>query len=243
MQPLITFNFMNFTNFQLSSLISYLKISLICLCISGAINVSAQEKVLLWGAGASYMIPDNGFLQFKTDQQNFHFATVANSGFGLNGEAMWFFNPQLSLGSELGYAYFPKDKLTWDMQQYGNIKVNYSIANLSVVSNIYFSEEEIRPYAGAVFGLYYLHNMLDFDSNYGGTDGDQSVNYTSDDFLPGFGFQGGVLTELGDDMFLSLSLRFTTIPNLHSTKYDGVTVSPHEQENHWSLSVKLLWGR
>ncbi len=207
--------------------------------------VKAQQNENFWGGGLSVLVPDNGFLKFKQDFNNFGFATAANTGFGANFTGMHFFRSGISLGSELGYSYFPKDNITWNMQDEGAINVNYQIGNLSLMGDVYFSESDIRPFCGAVFGLYYLHNVMDFDSRYAGTDDDASVEYKTNDFLMGFGLQAGVLMKVEKRKYLSFSLRYTVIPDLESKYYEdeGVMVNPQDKENHWSISVKLFWRK
>ncbi len=222
-----------------------LKVFLFILIVNVFYVVKGQHNDNYLGGGVSVLVPDNGFLQFKQDFSNFGFATVANVGFGADVTAVHFFRSGISLGSELGYSYFPMDKTTWNMQDEGAINVNYQIGNLSVIGDVYFSESDIRPYAGAVFGLYYLHNVMDFDSRYAGTDDDESVEYTTNDFLMGFGLQTGVLVKADRRRYISFSLRYTVIPDLESKYYEdeGVMMNPHEKENHWSFTVKYLWGQ
>lgn len=203
------------------------------------ILVMAQDGFLV-GGGVSYQIPTNNF-----GSQDFGFATVANSGFGVNVGTLWFYNPILSLSTELGYSYFPKDEKTWNQDSKGEIKVNYQMLNAIIQGNIYFSEDKFRPYLGALFGLYYLRNMVNFNSNYIGTDNDASVSYVSKTWHAGFGVETGAFIELSKTSSLQLSLRYTFIPNIEPEYYpeDKVTINPHGKQNHWGVSAKLFFGK
>ncbi len=209
-------------------------------------NIFSQDKIM-WGGGISLLVPDNSFGHIANTYTNheFGFATVANTGFNINAGTLWFFNPQLSLQSELAYSYFPKDKKTWNQERYGDISVNYQMVNLTAQGNYYFSEQEIRPYLGAVFGLYYLRNMLDFNSKYVGTDNDASVSYISNTIHAGYGLEGGVLIELSKHAYLEIGIRFTTIPDIESEYIpeDDVTLNPHGKQNHWGLSAKIFFNK
>ncbi len=200
---------------------------------------NAQEGLFL-GGGLSAHLPSDGF---KPD--NFGFNDVANVGGGASIGTLWFFNPILSLGSEFGYSYFLKDKTTWNQEQRGEINVNYQSFNLSAQGNFYLNEEEVRPYLGVSFGLYYLRNMLNFDSNYVGSTNDASVSYISKTFHAGFGPEIGVLFETGKKEMLMLSTRYTIIPNITAEYHpeDQVTTNPHGKQNHWSISLKYFWDK
>lgn len=202
-------------------------------------GVMAQEGLLI-GGGVSYQIPTNNF-----GSQDFGFATVANNGFGVNLGTLWFYNPILSLSTELGYSYFPRDEEVWNQESRGDIKVNYQVMNATVQGNFYMSEADFRPYLGALFGAYYLRNRVDFDSNYIGTNNDASVSYVSKTWHAGFGLETGALIELAKKSLLQLSLRYTFIPNIEPEYHpeDEVTINPHGKQNHWSVSAKLFFGR
>ncbi len=206
--------------------------------IVSAFKLNAQDGLFL-GGGLMLQSPTN-----QISNESFGFQQVANVGGGMNVSSLWFFNPRLALGSEIAYSYFPKDKKTWNQERYGNIKVNYQMLNLSAQGNIYFSDDEIKPYAGAVFGLYYLRNMLDFDSRYSGTTNDASISYVSNTVHAGFGLESGVLFELSQKSLLCVSIRYTTIPDIKPEYYpeNDVTINPHGKENHWGLSVLLYFG-
>ncbi|TLX73022.1 porin family protein [Labilibacter sediminis] len=214
-----------------------LKILVLFLLVS--MSVSAQDGLLI-GGGVSYQIPTNTF-----GTQDFGFASVANNGYGLNIGTSWFFNPRLSIGSELAYSYFPKDKKVWNQENKGDIKVNYQMMNLNAQGNLYFAEDEFRPYLGAVFGLYYLRNLVSFASNNAGTDGDASVDYISKSWHAGFGLESGMFIELAKASYLQLSLRYTMIPDIELEYFpeDDVTINPHGKQNHWSVSAKLFFGK
>ncbi|WP_027473129.1 porin family protein [Saccharicrinis fermentans] len=199
---------------------------------------SHSQNGLFIGGGLSLISPSNGF-----DKDHFGFNDVANTGGGISINTLWFFNPLLSLGSELGYAYLPKDKDTWNQSRRGNIKVNYKMTKLTAQGNFYFNDEKIRPYMGVAFGLYYLRNTVDFDSNYTGSINDASVSYTSNTLHAGFGPEAGILFNLIGEQFATLSIRYTIIPNIEAEYFpeDDVTINPHGQQNHWSLSAKLYF--
>ncbi|MGQ1785375.1 hypothetical protein [Saccharicrinis sp. GN24d3] len=205
----------------------------------GCTNLLSQNGLLL-GGGISALVPSNGF-----ENDNFGFNDVANIGGGINFSSLWFFNPRLSLGSGLGYAYFPKDEDTWNQSRRGDIKVNYQMMNLTAQGNFYFNEEKIRPYLGVAFGLYYLRNMVDFDSNYTGTNNDASVSYVSNTFQAGFGPEVGLLIKIIGEQFATLSVRYTVIPNIEAEYFpeDDVTINPHGKQNHWGLQAKLYFGK
>ncbi|SMO62259.1 hypothetical protein SAMN06265379_103416 [Saccharicrinis carchari] len=199
----------------------------------------AQNKVL-WGGGVSAHIPTNSL-----STNNFGFRDAAGTGGGANMGTLWFFNPQLSLGSELAYSYFPRNQKTWNQQRRGDIKVNYQMLNLTAQGNFYLNEGGARPYLGVAFGLYYLRNMVNFISNYVGTTNDASVTYVSNTFHAGFGPEAGVLFKRQKNRFAHLSLRYTIIPNIEAEYYPEkqVTINPHGKQNHWSLSVKMFFGK
>jgi len=199
----------------------------------------------MWGGGISLLVPDNSFGHISNSSNNteFGFSTVANTGFNINAGTLWLFNPQLSLLTEIGYSYFPKDKKTWNQERYGDIRVNYQMLNLSAQGNYYIVEGDVRPYIGAVFGLYYLRNLLDFNSKYVGTNNDASVNYISNTIHAGYGLEAGVLFKLSDKNYLQIGLRFTTIPDIEAEYIpeEDITLNPHGKQNHWGLSMKLFF--
>ncbi len=201
----------------------------------------------MWGGGISLLVPDNSFghISNNINKNEFGFSTVANTGFNINIGTLWLFNPQLSLESEFAYSYFPKDKKTWNQERYGDINVNYQMLNLLAQGNYYFSKGEIKPYLGAVFGIYYLRNMLDFNSKYIGTDNDASVNYITNSLLAGYGVEIGTLFKLSKRSYLQVGIRFTTIPDIESEYIaeNDVTLNPHDKQNHWGLSVKLFFNK
>ncbi len=201
----------------------------------------------MWGGGISLLVPDNNFGHISNNINNneFGFSTVANTGFNVNFGTLWLFNPQLSLESELAYSYFPKDKKTWNQERYGDISVNYQMINLLAQGNYYFSKGDIKPYLGAVFGIYYLRNMLDFNSKYIGTDNDASVAYITNNILAGYGAEIGTLFKLSKRSYLQVGIRFTTIPDIESEYIaeNDVTLNPHDKQNHWGLSVKLFFNK
>ena len=217
----------------------YLKI-IVCkalLLLSCSMVLTAQNG-LLWGFGGNVLMPVGGI-----SDTEFGFSDVANIGGGINASTLWFFNPRLSIASELGYAYFPKDKKTWNQQKLGDIKVNYRMVNLTAQGNFYFNEEDIRPYMGVAFGLYYLRNLVNFDSKYTGSTNDASVNYVSNSFHAGFGPEVGCLFKINRQQYASLSIRYTVIPNIEKEDAkNGVTKNPHGKQNHWGLSAKLYFG-
>ena len=198
--------------------------------------IKAQNKVL-WGGGLSAHLPTNGF-----GSDDFGFKDVANTGGGVNMGTLWILNPRLSLGSELAYSYFPNDKNTWNQARRGDIKVNYQMINLTAQGNFYLAEEEVRPYLGVAFGLYYLRNMVNFSSNSAGSTIDPSVSYVSNTLRAGFGPEAGVLIKLQKSQYALISLRYTVIPNIEPEYYDRVTINPHGKQNHWSLSAKIFFG-
>ncbi len=198
------------------------------------------QNNFFWGGGISAHLPTNGF---GTD--DFGFKDVARIGGGANVGTLWIFNPRLSLGSELAYSYFPKNKDTWNQERRGDIKVNYQMINLTAQGNFYLTEEEVRPYLGVAFGLYYLRNIVNFNSNYVGSTNDASVSYVSSTLHAGFGPEVGVLFKLSKIQYALISLRYTVIPNIEAEYYpeDRVTINPHGKQNHWSLSVKMFFGK
>ncbi len=207
------------------------------------LNSYAQEK-LMWGGGIGAVVPDNGFGKIVSKKnptiEDFGFATVANPGINLNVGTLWMFNPRLSLLSELAYSYFPKDKKTWNPQQYGDIKVNYQMVNLSAQGNYYFSEQEIKPYLGAIFGLYYLRNYRDFNSSYASN---ESVSITTNTLHAGYGAEFGFLFELSKVNYLQVGIRFSLIPDIEAEYIPekDITINPHDKQNHWGLSAKLFF--
>ncbi|MCW3806097.1 OmpW family outer membrane protein [Plebeiibacterium marinum] len=205
----------------------------------------AQNKIL-WGGGLTVHIPDNGFGKFDFGSSynvgdDFGFATVANPGFGFNFGSLWFYNPRLSLQSELAYSYFPKDKQFWNVQRYGDISVNYQMLNLSAQGNYYFAEGEIRPYLGAVFGIYYLRNKMDFNS----TSTASSSDYITNTLHAGYALEFGTSIELTKRTLVNIGLRYTIIPDISSeyTKDGSIKLNPHDKQNHWGLSAKLFFSR
>ena len=136
-------------------------------------------------------------------------------------------------------------KKTWNQRRRGEIKVNYQMANLTAQGNFYFGEENTRPYFGVVFGLYFLRNMVNFDSNYTGTTNDASVSYVSKTFHAGFGPEIGALFEIGKNQYANLGLRYTIIPNIEAEYHpeNNFTSNPHGKQNHWELNAKLYFGR
>lgn len=199
--------------------------------------VKAQNKVL-WGGGISAHLPTNGF-----ESDDFGFKDVAKTGGGANVGTLWILNPRLSLGSELAYSYFPKNKNTWNQERRGDIKVNYQMVNLTAQGSFYLAEEEVRPYLGVAFGLYYLRNMVNFSSNYVGTTNDASVNYVSNTLHAGFGPEVGVLFKLLTSQYALVGFRYTVIPNIEAEYYpqNQVTINPHGKQDHWSLSAKMFF--
>ncbi len=204
---------------------------------------SSQEK-LMWGGGVGVVVPDNGFGKISSTntntQSDFGFATVANPGVNINFGTLWLFNPRLSLLSELAYSYFPKNKKTWNQQRYGDINVNYQMLNLSAQGNYYFSDQDIKPYLGAVFGLYYLRNFRDFDSSYSTN---ESVSITTNTLHAGYGLECGCLIELSSANYLQVGIRFSLIPDIEAEYIpeEDITVNPHGKQNHWGLSAKLFF--
>ncbi len=201
-------------------------------------DIKGQQGILL-GGGVSILVPTNGF-----GGEDFGFNDVANIGGGLNASTLWFFNPRLSIGSDLAYSFFPKDKKTWNQGNNGDIKVSYQMLNLTAQGNFYFNEEDVRPYMGVAFGLYYLRNLVNFASNNAGSTNDASVSYVSNTFHAGFGPEVGVLFMLNKTQMASVSLRYTIIPNIESEYFpeDDITINPHGKQNHWGLSAKLYFG-
>ncbi len=201
-------------------------------------SVGKAQHQILWGGGISAHIPTNGF-----GSDNFGFKDVARIGGGANASTLWILNPRLSLGSELAYSYFPKNKNTWNQERRGDIKVNYQMINLTAQGIFYLTEEQVRPYLGVAFGLYYLRNLVDFSSNYVGTTNDASISYVSNTLHAGFGPEMGVLFKLQKRQYATISLRYTVIPNIEPEYYDRVTINPHGKQNHWSLSAKMFFGK
>lgn len=202
-------------------------------------TINAQTKIL-WGGGLSAHLPSNGF-----GTKGFGFKDAAAVGGGANVGTLWIFNPRLSLSSELAYTYFPKNEKTWNQQRRGEITVNYQTVNLSAQGNFYLAEDEVRPYLGVAFGMYYLRNLLNFSSNYVGTTNDASVSYVSNTLHAGFGPEVGVLFKLQKTQFALLSLRYTFIPDIEAEYFpeDQVTINPHGKQNHWSVSAKMFFGK
>ena len=203
------------------------------------VNVFARDGIF-YGGGIHINAPTN-----TLSNNTFGFNDVANIGGGVNLGSVWFFNPQLSLGSELAYSYFPKDETTWNQKSRGDIKVNYQLMNLSTQGNIYLSNGDIRPYVGVSFGFYYLRNMVNFDSKYVGTTNDASVSYVSNTVHTGFGPEVGFLLKITRQQFAIISMRYTIIPNIKSEYYpeDNVTINPHGKQNHWGLAAKYFFGK
>lgn len=199
-------------------------------------NTFAQKKEFWWGGGAAYQVPTN-----TLGDKDFGFATVAKGGLGLYGSGTYFYNPQLSLAADFGFSFFPKDNTFWDVSNYGDVDMKYNMLSLSAQGNFYFSDGEVRPYIGAVFGFYYLMNSLNFTSS--NEISNQSKSYKSKEFHPGAGLEIGTLISVAKKEKLLISLRYTYIPNIEPEYLidDNITINPHGKQNHWGLAVKYFF--
>lgn len=197
---------------------------------------SYAQDGFYWGGGLSIKAPTN-----TLSNDAFGFNDVANIGGGINLSTVYFLNPQISVGSELAYTYFPKDKDVWNQDSRGDIKVNYQMASLTAQGNFYFNGDDVRPYIGVAFGFYYLRNLVNFspDNNI------DPVSYVSNTFHPGFGPELGTLIKINKNQFATIAVRYTTIPNIEPEYFpeDDVTINPHGKQNHWELTAKLFFGR
>lgn len=200
-------------------------------------NLSAQKKEFWWGGGVAYQVPTN-----LMADKDFGFATVAKGGAGFFGTGTYFYNPQLSLTGDVGYSFFPKDKEFWDVNNYGDVNMTYQMLSATFQGNFYLSEGEVRPYFGALFGFYYLMNKMSFTSN--NEISNQSKSYKSNELQPGMGLEFGTLIQMAKKEKLSISLRFSYIPNIES-KYlpdEQITINPHGKQNHWGLALKYYFA-
>ena len=159
-------------------MVNRLKLFVFLAVLLSSIPVFAQEG-LYFGGGLSVLQPTNNF-----GQDDYGFKTVAQTGGGVNASAIWFLNPQISLGAELGYAFVPRKKSYWSLlDKRGDYKVNYQMANLVALGSFYFNGDDVKPYLGVAFGAYYLRNLVDFDDK----NTTSSVSYTYRSVHPGYG--------------------------------------------------------
>lgn len=206
----------------------------------------AQDEVLLGGKiGAA--VPLNLFN--KDNAIGFH--NVAKKGVLLGFTGKWFYGKRLSLGAEGTYQYNPPNMEFWSVERYGEVDVKYQSASILLNGNYYFSHKELRPYCGIAFGAYYLFNQLQFSSAYTGTDADQSINYKTQLWKPGFAPEAGILFELSKKSYLELSARMVFIPNIeedYETQIiDGwpvvINKNPHGNQHHLQFSVALFFEK
>lgn len=200
-------------------------------------GLKAQDG-LMWGGGLSIHLPSGLF-----NNSSFTFKDAAGVGYGVNASTLWFFNPRLSLGTEFGYSYFPKNNSTWKTLNYGGLEANYQSVNLSANGSVYFSGEDVKPYFSPVFGLNYLRNMIDFTSNYAGSTNDASVTYISNTLQASMGIEGGVLIDVDKVVKIKAGLRFTFLPGMASVYHSetDITTNPHGKQNQWGLYLKIFF--
>ncbi|WP_075591002.1 outer membrane beta-barrel protein [Labilibacter marinus] len=205
-------------------------------CLFIVPTLSFAQDGFYYGGGISIKAPTN-----TLSNDDFGFNDVANMGGGINLSTVYFANPQISLGSELAYTYFPKDKDTWNQSPKGDIKVNYQMASLTAQGAFYFNGDAVRPYIGVTFGFYYLRNLVNFTPD----NGIDPVNYVSNTFHAGFGPEIGTLLQISRKQYATIGIRYSIIPNIEPEYFpeDDVTINPHGKQNHWELTAKLFFGK
>lgn len=203
-------------------------------------NTVAQRRTLnvQMGGRFAYSVPTS---QGKTT--SIGFSDVAGNGLLAGYFGRWFYAKRLSLGWDAAYQYQGLDKNFWELGNYGEVKGSYQTIQLLAEGNYYFSHDETRPYAGIVFGGLLLRNTLTFNSS---NILNQSVAYTAQNIMPGFGPQAGCTFQLSRKTTLDLHLRYVLIPNLEPTYIQDenlglITQNPHGAQNHLSISIGLLF--
>lgn len=220
---------------------------LVLLTIIAIDGNSVGRKRDVWlGGGIGVVLPSN---IGSTDLLGYN--DVASTGFMAQMNTRWFYNRRLTIGGELIYAYTPQDDDYWKVLNYGEVTNHYSMALAMAQGHYYFSHDEFRPYLGMGFGISYLSNQLVFNSNYTGTTGDASVSYYIKDWKPVFAPEAGFLLEVSKTAFLYINARFQVIPNMKPTyievvedygyPIDVITQNPHGHQNHFSISVGILF--
>ena len=198
---------------------------------------TAQDYYL--GGKIGYSFPTN----IGRSSDELGFKDVADKAWLASFTGKWFYNKRLSLGCDMGYQYQGGSDI-WDVDNYGDVSVSYHTMRLLLNGAYYFSHDEIRPYIGLSFGVYYLINTMDFNAS---NITNKSVSYSAKEWQPGVAPQFGALFELDKKTFLDVHVQMDLIAHLEPNviidpDYGVVTQNPHGNQNQISLNIGLLFG-
>lgn len=181
------------------------------------------------------------------------FRDVAAYAFTASADGMWMYTPSLGLGAEVGYTNYPYKKSYWSsLNQRGTFDAAYKDIYAGLTGRVLMGPNDVKPYIGLGFGAHCLRNSLDFVSTYAGTGADESVSYTSNKFIMGFAFAGGVLCKIAPKVQISTTIRLNVIPFLkeeektitdpYTFETKRIMMNPHGNQNNLTVCVGVHFG-